>query len=922
MGSSENALGRAKKPWILYVLIGLFLVVGAVVVLTVIFPKQKKEEAPAVVRTQTQDALEDLINSITNDPNLTDEQKAMLISVFSALSAERIETMDDALLVIEKLITSPGTRLLVSQEIDDLTSLKDRINSGKVDDLIHVKTIIANVLDCIRSRISDEIQDLTVAGQALKTFISDIRTDSGLSDGQKTLFVDLLQNLGRGVSAYDLDQLKSDKEINTFMTKIIDNKILEDKDTKDLLVRITDGMAAGDKYDLQDLKHITGRVLYIIYNEQYLSEGNLELIKNLLADAGINLTDVNSINNIADAKALIERLINSGLITDETILNELNNMLNIINKGGNVSIEQLRQVIQKALNHIEQNIIEQKYQYFINQNAEGLVTYEYLQKIMNDYSKSFDYLKNITNQNTEDIENIYQQMADKDAEDKEARKNIEDRVTYLEDNVDANFDELVDAINDTNKDLADDINNTTGTLAKDYNNAQVETVKQVNQVNSEMVDSTNNVMTGMVDSTNGVITGLVTALNDRDATLVKNINKQNENLVSNINKENTRFAESVNLLISQTITASNGRQTSLVAAINASKTALVKSINEQNSTLLNSINTENNRFAGAINEQNAALVTSINNQQSALTASINAQNTALVAAMNAGNDQIISSLNAQTAALADSVNAQNEALVNSINAQNQAMVESVNTQANTIVTNVNQQGTQFATDVNRSMDNMATAVNTKVSGIGTDFSTVRTDIGKAADASSVQAAINAIAGSQVTYTLTGDTLNINTSAATPPTVASVTPGTYSSAGSGGTAITATHVSYGTVTGGTATAGTVTTGTAQAGTANNVDPYSAEAITPDQVTGSSVDAQAVTSPDVEAGADITTTDLTAGTVEAKPLTKENLTSSQVRAELVKTGQVKVDLVKASEIKIAEIKIDKITPKLIKLTRKEK
>lgn len=922
MGTSDNALGRAKKPWILWVLIALFVVVGAVVVLTVIFPKQKEEEAPAIVRTQTQDALEELINSITKDSSLTDEQKAMLISVFSSLTADSIETMDDALLVIDKLITTPGTRLLVSQEIDDLTSLKTRIESKSVEDLVHVKTIIANILDCIRSRISDEIQDLTVSGKALKEFISKIRTDSGLNDGQKTLFVDLLQNLGRGVSAYDLDQFKSDKDIRSFMGKIIDNKILEDRETNDLLGRITEGIDAGSKYDLQDLKHITGRVLYIIYNEQYLSDGNLELLKSFLADAGINLTDVNSINNVADAKALIERLINSGLITDETILNELKNMLNIINNGGNVSIEQLRQVINKALTHIEQNIIEEKYQYFINQNAEGLVTYEYLQKIMNDYSKSFDYLKNITNQNTEDIENIYKQMADKDAEDEKRRKSIEDRVTYLEDNVDANFDELVNAINEQQKDLVDDINDTTGTLAKDYNNAQIETIKQVNTTNAGMVESINTTNSGMVDSANGVISGLVTSLNDRDATLVKNINKQNENLVANINKENTRFAESVNLLIAQTITASNGRQTALITAINASKTALVKSINDQNSSLLNSINTENNRFAGAINEQNAALVTSINNQQSALTASINAQNSALVAAMNAGNDQIISSLNAQTAALADSVNAQNEALVNSINAQNQAMVESVNTQANTIVTNVNQQGTQFATDVNKSMDNMATAVNTKVSGIGTDFSTVRTDIGKAADASSVQAAINAIAGSQVTYTLTGDTLNINTSAATPPTVASVTPGTYSSAGSGGTAITATHVSYGTVTGGNATAGTVTTGTAQAGTADNVDPYSAESITPDQVSGSTVDAQAVTSPDVDGGADITGTDLTAGTVESKPLSKESLTSSQVRAELIKTGQVKVELVKASEIKIAEIKINKISPKLIKLTRTAK
>ncbi len=821
MGNKENTLGRAKKPWILYVMIAAIVVVGAVVALTVILPSQNNEKLE-IVRSESQDALEELISSIARDTSLTTEQKDMLLSVFSSLTADPIETTDDAVLVMERLI---GSRLLVGSEKSDLSSLKDRVIDKKVEDLVYIKAVISNVLDCIRSRISNEITDLTVIGKSLKTFISEVESDSALSADQKDLFTGLLKDLGRGVSGYDVNKFSNIEDIHVFLSKIVKAKMIEDEDINDLTKRLVSSMDEGATYELSDLKHITGRILYLLYNSQYLSSSSLETLRTLLSDAGIRTTDVDDIKTVEDARVIIEKLINSGLITDKTILSELNNMLSLIDKGGAVTVEQLRQVIKKALNYIDETIINEKNEYVNAQSEAGLVTYEYLTEIMNDYSGAISHLQDLSGQNAEDIDVLRQILKDKEGENKD----LEERLANVEDSSDKNFESLIEEVNDKNKDLAEDINK----------NKKI-TEDQINTSNS-----------AMAKSTNGVISGLVESLNSRNNALVNSINNGQVNLIAGINKEETRFADSVTSMLDDVVGSSNKRHSSLVKAINNSKSELVSSINNKNSDLLSSINTENNRFASAINTQNKSLVD----------------------AMNSGNDQIINTLNDQTSALADSVNTQNKALVDSVNSNNEKFASDINKAMKDMADSVNNKisgadsgFSAVAGDISKAADkeSVQNAIDALSGGQSVNFSLEGTTLNITTSTAGDGLEIAGVSPSESYSTAEGDI--------TAPTVeyGSVTGGTASA----GTADTISHY-----TGSEVTSNNISGGeNVSAG-----DDISSSKIDSDKVEAKSLSASPITTSDVKAD------EITTKEVKVSDVKLAEIRISKIAPKLIKLTQ---------------------------------
>ncbi|MBR6849554.1 MAG: hypothetical protein IKM88_04890, partial [Lachnospiraceae bacterium] len=433
----RNALGGSKKPAILWILIAVVAVAAILIGVAIMIPKQ--QETVQIVRTQTQGSLDSLLESIASDPNLTEPQKQLLTQVLSSLDGEGIQTMDDAVLVMEKLLESD---LLNAEEKEIFTSLLSRIRSGEVGDLLYVKSILTNILDNVRSRILSEVAAETITGGKLYTLIDQIRNDDTLSAEQKELYIHILKIIDEK-DLCDVSKFTEVTQVQKFISNLLKDDIVADPDMKALLESILAGMKDGQNYDIAELRQIIDLCVNKKLQNSFLSEEKKALLQALLDEFGARIKTLEDMNAVEDAKNLISRIVDSGLVKDEVMNKELQDLLNRINSGDNtLTIEEIRSTLSRIVENLTKTLMSEKSDYLNEQNNQGLgfvtaggVTNSYMDQFINEYYNSYNQLQDLANLNADNINELMNRVSQNESLSEEEKKRLAEALdSYKNDN--------------------------------------------------------------------------------------------------------------------------------------------------------------------------------------------------------------------------------------------------------------------------------------------------------------------------------------------------------------------------------------------------------------------------------------------------------------------------------------------------------
>ena len=139
--------------------------------------------------TETQRLIDDFIADIMSDRTLTDGEKAMLVQCMRTFTTDCITSMDDAMLLIDRLLKS---NLLTDEDITLLEDLKAMIESGEITDLGMVKSILSNVLLRIKNDIASEKSPTFIK---LEDLALQIKNDPTITESQRGMFLDIIYSI-------------------------------------------------------------------------------------------------------------------------------------------------------------------------------------------------------------------------------------------------------------------------------------------------------------------------------------------------------------------------------------------------------------------------------------------------------------------------------------------------------------------------------------------------------------------------------------------------------------------------------------------------------------------------------------------------------------------------------------------------------
>ena len=184
-----------------------------------------------------------------------------------------------------------------------------------------MKSILTNILDNVRSRILSEVAAETITGGKLYTLIDQIRNDDTLSAEQKELYIHILKNIDEK-DLCDVSKFTEVTQVQKFISNLLKDDIVADPDMKALLESILAGMKDGQNYDIAELRQIIDLCVNKKLQNSFLSEEKKALLQALLDEFGARIKTLEDMNAVEDAKNLISRIVDSGLVKDEVMNKE------------------------------------------------------------------------------------------------------------------------------------------------------------------------------------------------------------------------------------------------------------------------------------------------------------------------------------------------------------------------------------------------------------------------------------------------------------------------------------------------------------------------------------------------------------------------------------------------------------------------
>lgn len=350
----------------------------------------------ASAMTQTQKDLNDLISKITKDKKLTDNQKAMLIEVFRNFSTDCIVSMDDARLVIDRLLDSG---LLTDYDKNLLTTLKSKIDSGEITNLPLVKAVLSNVLLRIKGYIVGEKSE-TFMG--LESLADQIKLDASLTEEQKGKYNDIIYALLD--EDIILNNLDKPEDIEGLISTMLDNGLITDPATENALTGALDELKNGKTGNIEFIRELLKYAFRQMQGDESLNNDGKALVNELIS-AYTNINDNNvEFDNVGDGDKFLGLLLGSGLVKDAKTIR----FGRSVHEKENPELGEVNEAVNMALNDIRDNLLSEKISILTGVNVpDGVNVDEYYKQLVARYTSSqFNYLETLALANRKELDNL------------------------------------------------------------------------------------------------------------------------------------------------------------------------------------------------------------------------------------------------------------------------------------------------------------------------------------------------------------------------------------------------------------------------------------------------------------------------------------------------------------------------------------
>ena len=350
----------------------------------------------ASAMTQTQKDLNDLISKITKDKKLTDNQKAMLIEVFRNFSTDCIVSMDDAKLVMDKLLESG---LLTEYDTNLLTTLKSKIDSGEITNLPLVKAVLSNVLLRIKGYIVGEKSE-TFMG--LESLADQIKLDASLTEEQKGKYNDIIYALLD--EDIILNNLDKPEDIEGLISTMLDNGLITDPATENALTGALDELKNGKTGNIEFIRELLKYAFRQMQGDESLDNEGKALVNELIS-AYTNINDNNvEFDNVGDGDKFLGLLLGSGLVKDAKTIR----FGRSVHEKENPELGEVNEAVNMALNDIRDNLLSEKISILTGVNVpDGVNVDEYYKQLIARYTSSqFNYLETLALANRKELDNL------------------------------------------------------------------------------------------------------------------------------------------------------------------------------------------------------------------------------------------------------------------------------------------------------------------------------------------------------------------------------------------------------------------------------------------------------------------------------------------------------------------------------------
>lgn len=397
----KEKLGKGMLHTFALIIIGIFATAGLLLSINNTFFGPMTAEAGM---TQTQKGINEFINDIMNDKSLTDEQKAMIVQTMRTFTADCITSMDDAKLLIQKLIESD---LLNDEEKEFLSSVLAMIESGEITDLGLVKSILSNILLKIKGYVVGEKSPTYMNLEAL---IENIKADPSLTDRQKGMYSDILYAImDEDLSLVNLPDAES---IKSLIKTLLDNDMITDTTTKATLEKLLSDLEDGKEVNLRVLKEVLRYSFKQMMGDSTYSLDQKNLLDELVRQYTNKYDGVPAFTDIEDAEKFLEKLLDSGLITDAHVIRDSESVLTMIYSGGDVSLDTINDVIARALDNIKANLLAEKISVLTGTEVpEGIDANTYYEQLISRFTSSqFNYLETLALANRSDIDKLMEEI--------------------------------------------------------------------------------------------------------------------------------------------------------------------------------------------------------------------------------------------------------------------------------------------------------------------------------------------------------------------------------------------------------------------------------------------------------------------------------------------------------------------------------